>query len=166
MKISTLANTFLYSGICLFVATACGGGQTEAAAPEGEAASTEQAAGDAEAAEKFDDMAPAARLKFMKEVVAPAMTTTFQAYDAEAYAEFSCATCHGPGAKDGNFAMPTADLPKLPQDVMQVKEAKPEVFAFMYEKVVPEMAAMLGEDVYNPETQQGFGCFACHMQAD
>ena len=42
------------------------------------------------------------------------MKKVFQAYDAKAYAKFTCATCHGDGATDGKFKMPNAKLPKLP----------------------------------------------------
>jgi hypothetical protein len=36
---------------------------------------------------------------------------------------------------------------------------------FMGERVVPEMAKLLHEEPYNPETHQGFGCFHCHVKA-
>jgi cytochrome c551/c552 len=39
---------------------------------------------------------------------------------------------------------------------------KPEVAKFMAEKVVPEMAATLGEPPYDMTTHKGFGCGGCH----
>ena len=144
----------------LFIAAGCGGSQAaEPATPppaEGEPAASEAAPAEA-GAKKFDDMAPAEKLKFMKEVVMPTMKAKFQAVDAEHYAEFSCVTCHGPGAKDGNFEMPTAALPKLPEDMEPLMKEKPEVMKFMIETVKPEMKQLLGEG-------DDFGCFDCHTK--
>jgi hypothetical protein len=92
------------------------------------------------------------------------MGKTFQGFDAEHYAEFGCVTCHGPGAKDGNFEMPSPALPKLPEDPTPVFQEKPEVSKFMSEQVVPQMAKLLGEEPFNPETGKGFGCFDCHQK--
>lgn len=150
----------------LLIAAGCGGSQaTEPTTPAGAEGEGEPAAADAAPAEgeataekEFDDMAPAEQLKFMKEVVAPTMAKKFQAVDAEHYADFGCTTCHGPGAKDGNFEMPTEALPKLPEDLEPLMKEKPEVMKFMIEVVKPEMAKLLGED--------DFGCFDCHTKAE
>ena len=144
---------------CLLLAAGCGGSQT--AEPETPAGTETQPATEAPAepgaeAKKFDDMAPAEKLKFMKEVVAPEMAKTFQAFNAEHYAEFGCTTCHGPGAKDGNFEMPTDSLPKLPDDMAPLMAEKPDVMKFMAETVKPQMAKLIGESE--------FGCFDCHTK--
>jgi len=139
----------------------CGGSQTgEPATPAAPDAPAESAA----AAKEFDDMPPAEQLKYMKEVVAPQMAKTFQAFDAEHFAEFGCSNCHGPGAKDGVFEMPSEALPKLPADPTPVFDEKPEVAKFMAEQVSPQMAKLLGEEPFNPETGSGFGCFDCHTK--
>ena len=39
---------------------------------------------------------------------------------------------------------------------------KSEVANFMATKVVPAMAAAMGEKPYDPATHQGFGCAGCH----
>lgn len=101
-------------------------------------------------------MAPAEQLKFMKDVVAPTMAKRFQAVDAERYADFGCVTCHGPGAKDGDFDMPNEALPKLPEDMEPLMKEEPEMMKFMIETVKPEMAKLLGEDDFN--------CFDCHTK--
>ena len=147
------------------IVIACGGSQTpEAAAPTSEAGG-DQPTEEAAAADKpFHDMAPGERLKYMKEVVAPEMAKSFQAFNAEHYADFGCVTCHGPGAKDGKFDMPSDALPKLPADPSPVFNEHPEVAKFMAEQVVPQMAKLLQEEPYNPETGKGFGCFECHQK--
>jgi mono/diheme cytochrome c family protein len=109
----------------------------------------------------FHDMDPGEKLNHMKTVVAPAMAKTFQEFDAKDFANFSCATCHGPGAKDGKFDMPTTALPPLDKKLM---DKHPAATKFMMEKVVPEMAALLGEEPYDPAKGEGFGCMECHTE--
>jgi hypothetical protein len=96
---------------------------------------------------------------YMKAVVAPRMEKVFQSHDAKRYDDFGCKTCHGPAS-----AHPKAFLPKLAMKDGQLAAfaEKPEVAKFMSEKVVPEMAAAMGEPPYDPATKQGFGCGGCH----
>lgn len=129
---------------------ACGGSQSSAEAPS-------------EGAKPFSEMTAPEKMKHMKQVVKPHMAKVFQEASAEAYADFNCTSCHGPGAKKGEFEMPTDALPKLNQEEM---EEHPEVTKFMKERVVPEMAKLLGEEPYNMETGKGFGCYDCHMQKE
>jgi hypothetical protein len=106
------------------------------------------------------------RKAFMKTVVYPKMKEAFIGYDAKRYAEMTCMTCHGEGAKEGHFKMPNAKLPKLPSDdagFKKLAEKKPAAAKFMMEKVVPEMASMLGETPMDRKTHTGtFGCKRCH----
>lgn len=106
------------------------------------------------------------RLQHMKTVVAPKMKTVFQAFDAEDFKDFSCVTCHGEGAKAGRFTMPNPALPKLTvaDKFKKHMEEHPKETRFMMDKVVPEMAGLLGMQPYNPTTHEGFGCFACHTE--
>lgn len=105
------------------------------------------------------------KLSHMKKVVMPKMSALFQSFSAEEFKDMSCATCHGPGAKQGKFEMPTASIPKLnPADHFAKHMGKTaEMTKFMMTKVVPEMAALQGEAPFDPATQKGFGCFECHM---
>jgi hypothetical protein len=113
----------------------------------------------------WKDMTHDERHYYMKETVFPKMKGEFAAFDAKDFAGMKCVTCHGDGAKDHTFKMPNPKLPGLPatEDGFKQLQAKhPEIMKFMMEKVVPDMAVMLGEAPYNPATHQGFGCFRCH----
>lgn len=167
LKISTLVLSFGVAGGLL---AACGSATTPAESAEpapssGDGAEAPGASeGTAESTVKeFDEMSAPEKMKHMKTVVAPHMAKVFQEASAEEYANFGCANCHGPGAKEGNFEMPSAALPALNKEEM---DEHPEVTKFMAERVVPEMAKLLGEEPYNPETQKGFGCFDCHTKKE
>lgn len=130
--------------------------------PDAQAESMSDEPAPAEKKKKFDDMDPGERMQLMKTVVMPTMKKAFQEFDAKEFADFSCATCHGPGAKEGKFDMPTASLPALDKEEI---EEHPEMTKFMSEKVVPQMAEILGEEPYDHETGQGeFGCMNCHTE--
>ena len=149
------------------VLAACGGGQPAPAAPEPAAAEPAPAPAEAapapvEAPAKWSDaLTRDQQVAFMKTHVVPKMAPVFQAANAERYKEFGCKTCHGPEFKDH----PPEFLPPLVVKDGQITAfaEKPEISKFMAEKVVPEMAAIMGMPPYNPETKQGFGCGACHQ---
>lgn len=100
-----------------------------------------------------------AQMAYMQNQVQGRMGKAFQAHDGKRYADFSCKTCHGP-----NYVEPKAFLPKLTMKGgnLTAFAEKPEVSKFMAEKIVPEMAAAMGEKPYDPATHQGFGCGGCH----
>lgn len=179
-------------GIPLFAwfllgATACGGSQPAAelpppepppvAPPPAAAAAPEPAPPPAEAAPSPEGAAPATltidwagmtrvqKLEHMKTVVMPKMKEVFVAFDAKEFGNMKCPTCHGDGAKNQTFKMPNAKLPKLSytDGFKKHMDAHPEDTRFMMEKVVPEMAALLGMQPYDPKTQKGLGCAACHV---
>ncbi len=148
---------------------ACGSGQQPAAGPDDvpleqtapeEVGETASPTADIE----WAAMNEAQRKQYMKDVVHPKMRSLFQAAAPDEYAEFTCATCHGSSAERGSFEMPSPDLPPLnaKDGFQQLQQEQPEIFEFMAKQVVPEMAALLGVQPYDPATQQGFGCFHCH----
>jgi hypothetical protein len=102
------------------------------------------------------------KAEFMKQKIVPVMGPLFQAYDAKAYGDFDCATCHGPDYKN-----PKRYLAELTFKDGKFEECADEaaLCQFMGEKVVPEMAQAMGMPAYNPETHTGFGCGNCHTVA-
>ena len=61
--------------------------------------------------------------------------------------------------------MPNPELPQIPGDVAKFKAwaaKKPKMVEFMSKHVEPEMAKLLNEPEYDPATNQGFSCAACH----
>lgn len=116
----------------------------------------------------YEDMNFTQRHAFMSEVVLPQMKELFVEFDAK-YEGMTCATCHGDGASDGSYAMPSPQLPRIPASEEAFFEylEDPEHArwgVFMGEKVWPEMADLLGVPAYDPKTApDGFSCTNCHM---
>jgi hypothetical protein len=146
---------------------ACGGNEPAPAAPSAPAPATAAPATAAPAATPSSATIVAFRdaktkdqqVDFMKKMVDPRMGPVFKAHSATRYADFSCKTCHGP-----NYVEPKLFLPKLTMKNGNITSfaEKPEVSKFMAEKIVPEMAAAMGETPYDPTTHKGFGCGGCH----
>jgi hypothetical protein len=101
------------------------------------------------------------RQVYMAQTVLPHMQATFQEFDGERFAAFDCSTCHPTGATRGDFAMPDPGIPKLSRWKFRKEHWKkhPETVQFMWEKVDPEMSALLG----GPKGLRGFNCRDCHM---
>ncbi|HVJ92081.1 MAG TPA: hypothetical protein VM580_19910 [Labilithrix sp.] len=111
-------------------------------------------------ASHFDSLSKDKKLEIMASKVVPSVGKLFKEHNKAKFEKFGCATCHGPEKKD-----PRQFLPKLALSnggFEQLSKAKPEMMAFMAEKVVPAMAAALGEQPYDPATKKGFGCGGCH----
>lgn len=144
---------------------ACGGRPASETPPStaGEAPSVEAAPG----ASAWHDMDRNQRIAYMKTVVLPKMKDEFVKFDAKHFSDMNCGTCHGRGAKEGSFKMPNPDLPRLSVEDGFEKhmQEEPAITKFMMETVVPNMAALVDEPLFDPKTQKGFGCFQCHMQA-
>lgn len=136
--------------VVLFVA-ACGGSE------DGEVAAEPMA---------YTDMTFEQRDAFMREVVLPEMTDLFVAFDAR-FEGMSCQTCHGNGALDGSFAMPTPQIAVLPGEEEFIQRQEDPEYArwsqFMIDQVWPRMADLLQVDMYDPSTNTpGFSCNNCH----
>jgi hypothetical protein len=167
--------------LCLassFVVAACGGGKSATTAPSapGTGTSTPAAApstspapsasaGPSTAAAPVvpsawsDDLTPEQQSAYMQTKVVPPMSRVFVDHDAKTYADFGCKTCHGP-----QYLTPTKFLPKLTMKGGKITAfaEKPAIAKWMNDKVVPEMAAAMGQKPYDAATKTGFGCAGCH----
>jgi hypothetical protein len=136
--------------VCLFVA-ACGGETSE---PEAEPTA-------------YADMSFQQRDAFMRDVVLPKMTETFVAFDAK-FTGMECKTCHGNGAADGSYTMPSPQIAALPGSeeafVEYVKDPEHARWSqFMLDQVWPQMATLLQVTKFDPATNPtGFSCSNCH----
>lgn len=165
---SLLSSSFVSVLGLALLAAACGGAETKR--PETPATTPPTAGTTAPAnatgapAKPWKEMSQSEKKMHMKMSVMPKMTEVFQSFDKAKFADVTCVTCHGPGAKNGNFVMPNAALPKLSTEggFKKHKAEKPEMTAFMMEKVMPAMIDVMGAKPYDPATHQGFGCTACH----
>jgi hypothetical protein len=109
------------------------------------------------------EMDESERMEHMATVVLPRMQAVFQAHDPERFADFGCATCHGSGAANGDFHMPSASLPVLDASSFYKKHRKgePEMVRLMWKHVEPAMGEALA-------VTYGLGggeieCQSCHV---
>jgi hypothetical protein len=131
----------------------------------GELAAPEKVVGPPDVA--WQDMTRVQRGRYMKAVVLPAMKELYVAFDAKTFADFSCATCHGPGVDDGTYKMPNPKifvLPATQEGFGKLARAKPAWVQFMGGKVKPKMAALLGLPEFDPAqpNRPAMVCHSCH----
>ena len=112
------------------------------------------------------------REKYMTDVVMPRAQAVFAAFDPK-FKTMDCKTCHGVGASDGTFEMPSSGikpLPNTPEAFMEWigKDAEAARYTeFMASKVEPMMGELLQRTVFDPKTQSGeLGCSTCHQLVD
>src|SRR5690606_28321712 len=80
---------------------ACGGPAAPAEEQGGEPTSGAEQAEERSVA--WSEMTHEQKAEYMATVVVPRMRPLFQAFDAEEFAEFGCATCHGENAREVGF---------------------------------------------------------------
>ncbi|MCB9798021.1 MAG: hypothetical protein H6741_35535 [Alphaproteobacteria bacterium] len=114
------------------------------------------------ATDAWADQTAETQSAWMTACVLPPMRESFQAFDAEEFANFSCATCHR-GANTGDYHMPSQER----LDYGQSSEWEPGYFngdgSGLMEQTFVQMAEILGYEPYGPGNQQGFGCAGCHV---
>jgi hypothetical protein len=107
---------------------------------------------------------------YMVRVVLPRMTAIFQEHDAERYAGFDCATCHGADATARADAMPSPSLlplhPTGSEGQHETVRRHPEAVRFMFNRVLPAMQQLLGAEPFDATTGEGLTCYACHPHAE
>lgn len=150
-------------GIFVSALVACGGAQPapESPAAPSPAESGAEAPAEASPTRRFADLSEDEKVEVMITKVVPNVGKVFKEHDPTRYEQFNCASCHGPQKNQD----PREVLPKLTLSnggMEKLSSEQPDVMKFMAEKVVPEMAAAIGEQPYDPATQQGFGCGGCH----
>lgn len=148
----------------------CGGASssTEPARGETESGGESETSGEGSrlaATRPWAEMSHEERGAYMADVVLPEMRALFQAHDAERYADFGCATCHGENAHDVNFEMPNRLLPLSHDDIGATFASSEPGAVFMTQTVWPRMAALVGEPPFDPATNEGFRCYDCHAEA-
>ena len=119
----------------------------------------------ADTAIDWEKMSKADRKQYMKDFVMPKMKSLLHDFDTAKFADVKCTTCHGNGARTGEFKMPNPQLPKLPGtragwDSLNTNKAA--MMKFMSKTMKPTMADLLGMKPYDPKTGTGFGCGNCH----
>lgn len=110
----------------------------------------------------FEELDHDQRVEFMKQKVLPTMKPLFQNHDPEDFAGFGCETCHGAGAKDGEYEMPNPKLPKL--NLANLGKFKKADVEWMKNEILPTMARLLGEPVASEANPKGFHCLECHTE--
>ena len=151
--------------ISILTLASCGG-----SSDGGDDSSSEQTTSGSEdavpTAENWEGMTHDDKLAWMQQEVLPRTQAQFVAYDADRYADFSCGTCHGEGAANGDFHMPSLSLPALPAtgtpEQQQMVRDYPEGTRFMFSRLLPLVQTLLGEPAFDEETGEGFSCFSCH----
>lgn len=144
----------------------CGGAAAEPETPDEAAAEPEIGP----PPEPWEQMSFDERKRYMGRQVMPVVAPMFEAYDPEAFAGFSCDTCHGEDMQDRGFEMPNPSLPALyptgTPEQRQMVEEHPELVRFMFNDVLPTMQTLLGAEPYDEDTGTGFSCFSCHPHAE
>lgn len=90
------------------------------------------------------------RMQFMRERVVPELAPLFRTFDAQRFAELTCATCH---RDDPTYAMPSPALPRLHADLAR-HDAR--TVAWMTTTLRPAMARLLADDSVD--------CMRCHVR--
>ena len=115
----------------------------------------------------YQDMSFEQREAFMGNVVLPQMTEIFVTFEAK-FEGMDCKTCHGDGATDGSFAMPSPQIAVLPATeeafAEYVKDPEHARWSqFMIDQVWPQMASLLQVAKFDPASNPGgFSCHNCH----
>lgn len=101
----------------------------------------------------------------MAEVVLPRATEVFRTWRPDRFARIDCSLCHGPGATEGNYGMPSIHLPRLSGALLLGPEFEkyPDTTRLKLDRLVPVMSEALDLKRFSLITRRGFGCYSCHF---
>jgi hypothetical protein len=103
------------------------------------------------------------KISWMAACMVPEIAPIMQGIDADLYANFSCANCHGPDAASIDFAMPAAVVVDFANpDTIDTNYFDPNTFTGPMVDVTTKAVELLGKEPYDQSTMMGFGCFGCH----
>jgi hypothetical protein len=109
------------------------------------------------------------KLAYMTQTVMPAERALFTRFEPLRFADMTCETCHGQGARDRSYRLPNPDLPHIVGGKGGFEElfaTEPEAVRFMQKEVGPETARLLGYAPFDMERHVGFSCYQCHVRED
>lgn len=114
----------------------------------------------------WDSMTHDNKVGWMAREVLPRMSAEFQEHDGARFADFTCASCHGPEPASRNFEMPSLALPALPptgsaEQQQMVRQYQP-MLRFMFNRVLPTMQTLTGRPEFEPGVEGAFSCYSCH----
>ncbi|MGD9331031.1 MAG: hypothetical protein PVJ53_06950 [Desulfobacterales bacterium] len=104
------------------------------------------------------------RKAHMRQTVLPIAGDIFSSWRPERYGQLDCTLCHGPGARQDHFDMPSDHLPRLSGKLLLGPEFRnhPDTTRLKLNRLVPETAGALGLKTFSLLTRCGFGCYSCH----
>jgi hypothetical protein len=108
------------------------------------------------------------RQDHMRAEVLPVAADIFSTWRPQRFATIDCSLCHAEAEINGNYDMPTANLPKLSGELLLGPEfaREPETTRLKLNRLVPEISAALGVKPFSIITRKGFGCYSCHLGPD
>ena len=113
----------------------------------------------------WPEMTFSQRQAHMRKEVLPRAAKLFGEWRPQRFANVGCGLCHALEGENGDFNMPTSDLPRLSGALLLGPELEkhPETTRLKLDRLVPMMSGALGLKSFSIITRKGFGCYSCHL---